>query len=286
MQNQKTICLLTIIALLISACAADPRLTTFLKKYKKINENEANSIFVSWEDKTSPFAPYLYEDFKQGFTSRQRKLYQTAVKNRNCKRIGELEQVGFLNLYPFLRPLFEDETFPGVEKARITYIFQTDIMPYKSHAFYYCESYNKIIKSYDYAKHYKFSFPTMRAVVSFKENLHETKLGKRSLAIRNYCYNMGSLISLALFKKYGPAIATVLKFTEKNNNLVLLPEMEYVFYKLAKQYRIKTSKNRLNQAQVALSPELHEKLDGFIAKKRSYYPGKYKNLNCEQYNLK
>jgi hypothetical protein len=84
---------------------ADPRLDLFVQKYNAMADKR---LPLSHRD--NPFSSYLGRHFEEGLDSKDRVELLRLQKNGDCWLIDRLLVKGFLQLYPFLKPAFIDET--------------------------------------------------------------------------------------------------------------------------------------------------------------------------------
>ncbi len=231
------ICLVFILGLPSLTSCADPRLASFIEDYKNMPDKESSSKLYEWTISPSPFYSYLDRDFVEGLTLDQVKQYQRAQKLQRCETIKDLEQQGFLNLYPFLRPAFERTDIPGIEKDRLVFIFNHNIVRVKSPALQFCRGQKELEESKQAARRLRLSFPPIRTLdlpkgeereAWYLEREKENEISKRCYAIRRF-------ISLALTEEYRPAVMAVLRLIEKPNTLTLSADMEHSLRKLAKR---------------------------------------------------
>ncbi len=257
-----SICLISILSLV--ACA-DSRLTLFLEDYKNMPDKEDFISFSQWKKPSSPFHPYLDRNFVEGLTPDQVKQYQRAQKLQRCETIRNLEQQGFLNLYPFLRPAFERDDIPGIEQDRLIIIFNKKIARFRSLAFQFCRQQKALEKSNQDARRLRFSFSPIRTLDQPKGQEQDAMfLGwKKQSAISRRCSAIGSLISLALVDEYRSAVKVVLRLIEKPNTLTLPPDIEYYLRKLARRLGVRQSNRRSHERRLfaALSAKEKKNLD-------------------------
>jgi len=82
---------------------ADKRLELFLEKYDALNGRKPPLAHVD-----SPFYPYHKHLFENGLDAAKLKSLRAAQKKGNCILVEELVIEGFLGLFPFLKPAFDD----------------------------------------------------------------------------------------------------------------------------------------------------------------------------------
>jgi hypothetical protein len=88
---------------LMPSAYADKRLELFLEKYDALNGRKPPLAHVD-----SPFYPYHRHLFEYGLDAEKLKSLRAAQKKGNCILVDELVIEGFLGLFPFLKPAFDD----------------------------------------------------------------------------------------------------------------------------------------------------------------------------------
>ena len=97
-----------------SPALADPRLDVFVEKFQALGDKWVPGLHPD-----NPFGPYLDTRLEEGLDDTGRAELETAVRDGNCIRVGELMVEGFQHLYPFLDPAFEDPKSGPVVRFQI-----------------------------------------------------------------------------------------------------------------------------------------------------------------------
>ena len=86
-----------------SVAHADRRLDIFIEKYNALNGRTPPLAHID-----SPFYPYHKHLFEQGLDEANLKALRDAQKKGKCILVDELVVKGFLGLFPFLKPAFDN----------------------------------------------------------------------------------------------------------------------------------------------------------------------------------
>ncbi len=87
----------------VGAVQADQRLDLFLQRYEAM---KGRNLAPSHPE--NPFHPYLAKHFEDGLDGENKAELTHAQETGDCITVENLAPKGFLNLYPFLAPAFED----------------------------------------------------------------------------------------------------------------------------------------------------------------------------------
>ena len=271
----------------LAACTdskEDPRLKLFLEKYKKMSSTDLYGY--EWLKEPSPFFPYIDTGYDHGLAPDQAKRYQDALNRKDCEAILDLEQEGFFKLYPFLRPAFERDNIPAVEKGDLIYILRKNIIRIVSPASRYCAEHNRISETFAFAQKHSFSFPPVRSASSPKNKRPAISDIKQRMFTKR-CRAMGALIKLAIFDEYSPAIMSLLQLIDQPSVIVLQPNVEYYLRKIAGQLGVKQTNKKSHDRRLrsSLSPKTRMALD---IKSTDHNPTSswWHNLKCQIDSLK
>lgn len=94
---------------------ADKRLEIFLQKSEKFLERHKPLNHVD-----SPFRPYLQRPFEEGLDEKALDKFRQARGKGDCIIVENLQKQGFLGLYPFLKPAFDDSKRGRTLRAKVS----------------------------------------------------------------------------------------------------------------------------------------------------------------------
>lgn len=189
---------------------ADKRLDIFLEKSEKFLERNKPLDHVD-----SPFRPYLQRPYEEGLNEMASARFRQARDKGDCLVVEKLLEVGFLGLYPFLKPAFDDSE--RGQKLRV------NIVGSRQPGGRLCYNNYRLIRLYKRAP--KKDFPPvdlgLRMVIG-----PSARLGDKSNPLATMIKLQLSLGDLAFCDDYAPAILFVLKDGNRAGGMVIAQEEE------------------------------------------------------------
>jgi hypothetical protein len=205
---------------------ADRRLDLFLKKY-----NEVKGRIVPMGHEDSPFYRYNDRRFEEGLDKVQLKLLHKAQKRGDCILAVQLVKEGFIGLYPFLKPAFDDVS----KRARLTTLIFSSMPPETTR----CNAHDQMKEVF--ARRKRDEFPP----VDFAErhpNYQEWKEEeKRDPGLKKLRLTLGGFGNAAFCDDYRPSIADLRAIVNRPGGMALTPEEELFLLERARMHNLEIS---------------------------------------------
>ena len=125
---------LTLIVFLVAPAsrADDSAAETFIRSFRDFAQRIETDTTLTWTMSASPWSPYLKTQFEAGLTESERKQARKNAGAMRCNAVVVSEMIGFVGLYPELRPILS----AGDVRAN----FETVILPAHSFALKRCRA--------------------------------------------------------------------------------------------------------------------------------------------------
>ena len=205
---------------------ADRRLDFFLKKY---NEVKGRMLPMAHED--SPFYRYYDRRFEEGLDTPQRKLLRKAQKRGDCILVDLLMVEGFLGLFPFLKPAFDNAS----RRSKLSIMMSNSSPPETTRC------YNHSGMRDLFARRKREEFPPVNFTelhskydIWKEEEKRDPDLDKLRLAL-------GGFGQAAFCDDYRPSISDLLAIVNRPGGMALTPEEELFLIARARMHNLEIS---------------------------------------------
>lgn len=223
-----------------SMAYADRRLDIFLEKY-----NAAKGRLLPMAHADSPFYRYYDRDFEGGLDEPQAKLLSKAQERGDCILVDQLLLEGFLNLFPFLKPAFDDYK----RRSKLSIMMSNSDPPAMGRCF------NHSSMSELFAKRRREEFPPVDFVEGHTyfdkwQNETDSDLKKLRITLRGFG-------STALCDDYRLSISDLMPIVNRHGGMVLTPEEELYLLERARLHNL--AKRDYEKAILRLSKHFDSK---------------------------
>jgi len=205
---------------------ADRRLDVFLKKY-----NEVKGRIVPMAHEDSPFYTYHDRSLEEGLNTAQLKLLHKAQKKGDCILAVQLVKEGFIGLYPFLKPAFDDVS----KRARLTTLIFSSMPPETTR----CNAHDQMKEVFARRKHDE--FPPVDFTEQYPkyekweaEEKQDPDLEKLRSALRRFG-------KAAFCDDYRPSIADLRPIVNRPGGMALSPAEELFLLERARMHNLEIS---------------------------------------------
>jgi len=213
----------------VALSQTDPRLVSFLKQFDVIAQN--GKPVYKWVGSDSPWAPYLKKQSSEGLVGREITLYMAAEKDGNCFALRFFERIGYLQLYPFLKPAFSRED--------VKEVFEKRILSIQSAGSRRCLAYRNLKKYRKKLDAQKLKIKPFDFTLEYRDRKlarGHTLLQNQNERSRNWA--LEGLAKIGFCLSYKPALADILKYIKKPQLLALTPEEKVYLFAKAKVLNI------------------------------------------------
>lgn len=239
----------------------DARLTAFIQKYDTMKDRR-----LPLHHPTSPFSTYLKKQFEDGLRPIDKARLNLFQEQGRCFEVDKLVIKGFMQLYPFLKPAFDDHIRGRKLKLMID-------LRYKPPS-YRCSGYRDLNEFKRYYRFEDYAPIDMRVDIPLKRKKRAQGLTKTPRGILVSAYLR--LGNTAFCYDYPRAIEDILIRANKRGGLQLTPEEEH--YLIERAYKYKVYKTSDYETALELLKSKYQKPNDFGLIQRAGKQGKIKDV--------
>jgi hypothetical protein len=208
------------------ALQTDPRLDLFLKKYDEVKDR-----LVPMGHEDSPFYRYYDRRFESGLDTVQRKLLHKVQKKGDCILADSLMIEGFIGLFPFLGPVFENIN----RRSKLSILMSNSSPPETTR----CHNHSSMRVLF--ARRKRDEFPPVDFAELHPNYQEWEEEEKRDPGLKKLRLTLGGFGNAAFCDDYRPSIADLRAIVNRPGGMALTPEEELFLLERARMHNLEIS---------------------------------------------